>query len=327
MDSLGEILEKKFSERDASLKEIVRSEFKAQEEKQKESTICMSKASESQVSGVLNKLSMIVVAGECDIQGIEFAKFDWGTQYEVQGTARALEHLCGGLTAAGVLLEVEGGFQAIDTHAYPGLLNFDDDRVGKISGGTDIVITPYRVDPISLASEIAVIIELKTKSNVEKNGGLGAIEFNRQAILELCSARCLSHQPGILVVLTDLNSGAIAFETVFSNDSQNYFIHKISLRHDQVCPFIAHFLSSCSVPNPSFVPSANSDDPREAGVVHFKRAKLSDIGTSLAWEHMEEMKEETEPWSRERALVVRDFFQSLNLERTPTVIEYSTMYT
>ena len=261
-----------------------------------------------------------------NVEGIEFEPFAWGGDSEPQGTPRAIEHICDGLIKAGVSLNKDGGFQIYDTHSDPNVLSFSDERVGKLKGGTDVIIAPYRVDKLSLRSKLSVIIELKTTMSIASDSALfDATQLKVQTILELCCARCVSDQPGILAVLTDLSTGAVAFEAVMEPGSE-YFIRKMSLQLNQLYPFIANFLSQYAIADPRLPFSVMSDDPRLQDVARFKKSRLT-VGPSLALEHWEELREMTEPWTRERAMATRDLFQSLGVDYTPSILHCSMMYT
>ena len=69
----------------------------------------------------------------------------------------------------------------------------------------------------------SVLFELKTDEDVLQYQDR-LRHFENEALLELLCARCLSRQPGILVVLTDLVSGAILYTIEYSveYDSLNW---------------------------------------------------------------------------------------------------------
>ena len=93
-------------------------------------------------------------------------------------------------------------------------------------------------------------------------------------ILKLCSARCLSDQPGILAIVTDLTTGAVAYEALVEADT-GYFIRKTPLQLNQLYPYIAQFLGQLATPDPLLPYAAGSDDPRLYDVTQFKKARLS----------------------------------------------------
>ena len=101
-----------------------------------------------------------------------------------------------------------------------------------------------------------------------------------------------------------------------------YCIRQVSLQLNQLYPYIAQFIGQLAIPDPLLPYAAGSDDPRLHDVTQFKKARLSVGQSTLAMEHWEELRDMTEPWSRERAMATRDLFQSLGVEYTPTILEY-----
>jgi hypothetical protein len=300
------------------VKNAVEEAFKKRDAEKEEYAISFSKASKSSVDKVLSSMEMIVIETDADdVEDVDIASFDWGTGDEKKETVRATSHMTEGLTAAGVLLNQNGGYQLLDTHNFSKLLDFSSANIGKLSGGTDNIITPYRVATESLKYEACVVVEYKTTQAVTKEGRLD--KFGYQALLELVAARCVSHQPSVLAILTDLSShGAIAYETIYHTESNSYHVQKLKLRHTQLYAYIARFLNRSTFPKPDFKALPESD------VVRFKKAKLiNQTDSSLAWEHFEELKEDSEPWSRERGIAARDLFQSWGVETIPSVIHCS----
>jgi hypothetical protein len=58
-----------------------------------------------------------------------------------------------------------GGYEIYNVHSDKTLLSIEDEKAGKVSGGTDIIVDPYGV------TEESVAIEVKsTKTVREKNG-------------------------------------------------------------------------------------------------------------------------------------------------------------
>ena len=155
-----------------------------------------------------------------------------------------------------------------------------------------------------------------------------AVSFQRQSIMELCSARCTSNQPGILVIITNLVSGAAAFSTTsYDEVTKTLHVKRTMLTLGQIFPFITEFLSSFAKPNPIFVPTLDSDNIVEQSVVKFKRAKLSGVEGSIAWEHLEEELLDNNSDGRTRVLLTKDFFRSyLSEDELPNILKYPTIY-
>ena len=152
-----------------------------------------------QVQAVLKRLDLLVLSiSTFSIQGIETNPFIWGRDTKSQDTARAIVHIRDGLIKAGVRIDQKGGQHIYDTHNDTDILSFSDERVGKLKGGTDVIIAPYRVDESCLRSKLAVIIDLipsistlPTTSPSQFNAS-DADHRKLQMLLKLCSARCLS---------------------------------------------------------------------------------------------------------------------------------------
>ena len=84
-------------------------------------------------------------------------------------------------------------------------LSLVDEKIGEISGGTAIIIVPFKTAKAGYRKAISVIFEIKTEVNMMK----GRDQFESQCFVELLAARCVSDQPYVLVVLTDLVSEAM----------------------------------------------------------------------------------------------------------------------
>ena len=235
-----------------------------------------------QVQAVLKRLDLVVLSiSISSIQGIETTPLRWGSDTQSQDTpTRAIEHIRDGLIKAGASLNQKGGFHIYDTHNDTDILSFSDERVGKLKGGTDVIIAPYQVEELCLYSKLAVIIDLIPSTstllttNTSQLFDSSGTDLKVPMILKLCSARCLSDQPGILAIVTDLTTGAVAYEALVEADT-GYFIRKTPLQLNQLYPYIAQFLGQLATPDPLLPYAAGSDDPRLYDVTQFKKARLS----------------------------------------------------
>ena len=70
----------------------------------------------------------------------------------------------------------------------------------------------------------------------------GFAHFEPQAELELLAARCVSDQPGVLVVLTDLVSAAIFYYIEYSPDQQIFEVVERPATLDEMGAVVAEFL-------------------------------------------------------------------------------------
>ena len=124
---------------------------------------------------------------------------------------------------------------------------------------------------------LSVLFELKTHDYVLTYGELA--HFEPQAELELLAARCVSDQPVVLVVLTDLVSAAILYYIEYSPDQQFFEVVERPATLDDMGAVIAEFLTSTAVPRSDYRPLENRNNPRETACLHFKKTKLThDVG-------------------------------------------------
>eukprot|EP01041_Mallomonas_annulata_P002545 gene2545-4964_t len=123
-------------------------------------------------------------------------------------------------------------------------------NIGCIRGGSDVVIVPRNASRHFLLYQICVLFELRTNSFED---GIP------QAVLELVCARCLSFQPQVMVVLTDLCT--------------------------DMAMVVSEVLSTTAVPRGDYQAREDLNDPREEGVKSFKRIKLS--SSEVLEQHLE----------------------------------------
>lgn len=238
-----------------------------------------------------------------------FDEFQWGGRSEDAGTPDARNHIEAQLIKFGVTIGV-GGFKVVDVHKNSTLLNLKEEKIGNISGGSDVVLLPFKTSVKGAQESLSVLFELKTHDNVLKYGGLA--HFEPQAELELLAARCVSDQPGVLVVLTDLVSAAILYYIEYSPDQQIFEVVERPATLDEMGAVVAEFLTSTAVPRSDYRPLEHRNDPRETACLQFKKTKLThDVG--LAFEHFEDMTDDTVPNSKERVELVKQLFASMDV--------------
>ena len=85
---------------------------------------------------------------------------------------------------------------------------------------------------------------------------------------------------------------------------------------------VTNFLAEKAVPNVQYRPLEEHNIERDIPVLVFKKTKVSH-NVGLALEHFDEMREDTEPNSRERALLMADLFRAMEVPRMPTMVHYS----
>ena len=242
--------------------------------------------------------------------GHHFDPFQWDGRSEDAGTLDARNHIEAQLVKFGIRIGLDG-FKVEDAHKHKTLLNVTEEKIVSISGGSDIVLLPFRTAVRGARESLSVLFELKTHDNV-LNSSDGLVSFEPQAQLELLAARCVSDQPGVLVVLTDLVSAAILYYLEYSPDQQTFEVVERPATLHEMGALVAEFLASTAVPRSDYRPLEDRNDPREAPCLQFKKTRLShDAG--LAWEHFQDMADDTEPNSKERAELARQLFRSMDV--------------
>jgi hypothetical protein len=303
--------------------EVLNSTLDERKENNREATIVISKATRAKSEKLLTKAQfLITTAPSLPVLRVEGSQaFDWEGQDEKNKTEEARIHLMSLLTSGGV--DFTNDFQLVNTSRVA-VLSFEDNNIGKISGGTDLIITAKGVAPPSYSKGICVLFELKTS---DKMNELGLAECAPQALVEFVAANFVSYQASILAVLTDLGSNSTAWKSTcdpVTGKVVNQEYPNLSL--DQVISLVASHLETDVVKDPTFVPSSTPNAPQAQRALQMKR-KLDDTDLNEALDQFEEMAEGTENWSRDRALATWHFLQKMGVEEMPTVVKYSMMYT
>jgi hypothetical protein len=281
----------------------------------KEKTIVISEASTQRVTSLYDRIGFVNVKGQAIEAGAgSFPVFEWQNMSEPDGTPAARDHLKRWLVDH--VVEFDADFQIVDVHRSRSVLNFEDKNIGKISGGTDIVIAPKNTAMSSLHKELCVVIELKTSEQIRVHK---ITHFAASAQVEFVAANCLSYQPGILEILTDLNSGAMAWCSSYNSENDTMRVEEFELTMDQLGWLLCKFLAEQTVRQPDFVPNPSSAEPsgRRHLLIKRKFADMSDVLSQFA-----DMAEGTDDWSRDRAAATWNLLQNCGVERMPTVLHY-----
>jgi len=301
--------------------DTINSTLNERERDKEEGTVVISEASQAKAERLYSRIGFVSVGSnppECIVNNCQ--PFDWQGQAEDLRTPAARDHLQQLLENAGLNFATD--FQLIDTHKSRSLLNFEDKNIGKISGGTDLIITPKGTGRISYGQQMCVLFELKTSQNIEKNG----IEtFIPSAVVEFISANCISHQPSILTVLTDLNNNTHAWKSYYDLSGKRVDVDEYeNLTLDQMISLVAYHLNQHVVKDARYSIHSSSDAQGQR-YTHLKR-KFDDSDLKEALDRFEDMAEGTADWSRDRALATWDFLQNMGVERMPATVKYSMMY-
>jgi hypothetical protein len=279
-------------------------------------------ASESAVRELLGNNDLIVYEEDVDqvntTTNAEFQPFLW-QQIEEKDTPRAKEHLQNQLSTFGVRFG-RGYYCIYDVHSHKTILSLDDNRTGKLSGGTDLLIAPFGLAVESAIKQSCVVIELKPCYDSSREDGIESLQkSNAQVTLELIAANYHSNQM-TLAVLTDLSSGANiwSLQRVPSESGDIVAIKKYTgVSLNQMADFIkSHLELNCCPQREYRLPQGNIQTrlrESERVMIAMKKARVTPPKSSLAWEHFEEMMEDAPLCSRERAQVLQEHWRSCGL--------------
>lgn len=287
----------------------------------KESTIVISHANTSAVRSLYQRVGFVNVMIDPPANALPIEPFDWGDSGEASGTPLVRDHMNKWLTE-----NVQGfadHFKLEDTHASHSILNFQDELIGNISGGADMIIVPNRTAATSFPQEICVVFELKTAKQVASTEGLR--HFANSAMTEFVAANYLSYQPAVMTILTDLCSGAIIWCAEWvSNDSPSggkVLVTECNATIGQMASMLNSFLMTKPIREPDFQPETRND-PRGERFYAMKR-KHTDISDQIS--RFEILTDGTADWSKERAAATWDFMQNCGFETMPALVRH-TMY-
>jgi hypothetical protein len=253
-----------------------------------------------------------------------FAKFAWGSRSEVQGTAAAISFVREQLSVSGVHFGTDG-YKLFGLHNQPQYLDTVISGKYALKGTSDVAIAPYHTVEAYSAFVACVLIEFKTTAQFENDN-------TPQLLAETMALRCLSCQPSVLCVLTDLNDGAFVAKTAWNDVPMKTIVevsNKVTVSQMYRC--IADFLCTSTVPEMSQIPMNPElpyDPVFEPAMQMKKLLKRKRGDSSSAVEQYEELAEGTLPFSRERALAVRHLFQSYGFDEMPRCLssDYTQIY-
>lgn len=302
--------------------EAVLAKLEERDKAKKDVTVVISSATQSKVESLFKQVGFhkkVYDGPVISAPSVSFTSFDWDQRDEDTALPDARIHIENELKKFGAQIGPDG-YAVEDVHLKKNLLNVKDEKVGAISGGSDIAVVPYNTAKSGIGTCICVLFEIKTSDNVSRfNDHLK--HYEPQAQVELLASRCLSDQREVLVVLTDLVSGAILYTIEYDVEHKGFNAVEQEVTLDQMGAIVAKFLAETAVPNVSFRPVEDQQDPRDISVIAFKKTKLShDVG--LALEHFNDMVDDTEPNSRQRAYLVEQLFRSMEVPRMPTMVHH-----
>jgi hypothetical protein len=274
--------------------ELDRREFEAEI-----TTVVLSNASQSKVDVIYQKMGLNAVVGDVPVPSHDFEPFNWNGETEPVGTPRACQHLETQLTSFGCTFG-RNGYKVVDIHTKNNLLNFEDKRVGKLTGGSDVAIVPFKTATSGVKFQLCVLFELKTDGAVLKDGLEASFA---QAKLELIAAWCLSHQQ-CMVVLTDITSRALVYDLTHTAATGGFQLIEYDCNLSQMAQLVTEFLSNSTLADATYIP--NEGNPISEPKLAFKRCKLSPID-SLALDDFLMYGQFLPPGSKERCDMVSQF--------------------
>ena len=261
-----------------------------------------------------------------------FVPFAWNSRKEDDAMGDLYEHIFTELEKFNAPLSKadapDGKFKLVDVHKHRRLLDVSDDKLAKISGGTDFLVVPQGVADESYASTACVILEAKSEQRLFTEG-LG--KNLPQLIVEMIAARYHSAQPNVMAVLSDFATKTCVMVYDYNPETEVISIVKYAdVSLNVLGKLIASHLSNrdCSVPNATYAPTVRGEPKAEERfVLACKRKWHTDLLTTVAWEHFEEMMPDTRPFSSERRELVGQLFTSWGCERIGgSVDNSSSMY-
>jgi len=262
-------------------------------------TVVLSSASQSKVDAISQKLGLNAVVGDIPSPNHYFEPFNWNGESEPEGTPRACQHLETQLTKFGCIFG-RNGYKVVDIHTRNSLLNFEDRRVGKLTGGSDVAVVPFKTASSGVKFQLCVLFELKTDGAVLRDG----LEVSfAQAKLELIAAWCLSHQR-CMVVLSDISSRALVYELSYTAATNGFQLIEYDCNLSEMAHLVTEFLSSATLADATYVPIEGN--PISEPKLAFKRCKLSPID-SLALQDFLMYGQFLPPGSKERCDMVSQF--------------------
>gem|GEM_PF-3868093 len=285
--------------------------------------MAISSISDAKLQNLIDIFELTIVDGIADILPvvIPFSQFDWKGRQEdnKQAMAEACEHLQTQLSKFGVIFG-RGGYKLCDVHSSRSILNVQHSKF-SLTGGTDFIIIPFETNVrLGAPKELCVIFELKT--DVAMEGGIQ--KYHNQAIVEAIAARYVSHQPGILSVLTDLKNNTSMFEYSYGGDLKFSIVTYENVSLEFMASKVSAFLRDITFADAKYVPPNEIAEAseREKGVVVFKKHKIEHY-SSLAFEHLQDMMMDSSNWTmKERAQLVANLFESVE-QPMPISVQYA----
>jgi len=278
------------------------------DEEKESNTIAFSTVSKNTIRSYLAFIKMAILVEDppnAVENNVSFEPFQWLDTEEID-TPRAISHLEQELKKFGVLFG-RNNYKMYDVHKIDTLLSFQDEKSGSLSGGTDLIIAPYGIAMESVINLSCVAFEFKTNVAVDQKE---LESFYYEAVMELIATNYHSDQM-TLVVLTDLCTNNCILLTLTMESDKLAILKYSDVTLNQMAIFVhSHLQQNCFPIRTYSLPDGN-EGLRESEIIMkaWKKERVSDMTTSLEWEHFQEMLEDAPIGSKERAMIIRDHFR------------------
>mmetsp|Transcript_19695 Transcript_19695/g.27054 ORF Transcript_19695/g.27054 Transcript_19695/m.27054 type:complete len:298 (+) Transcript_19695:127-1020(+) len=278
------------------------------DEEKESNTIAFSTVSKNTIRSYLAFIKMAILVEDppnAVENNVSFEPFQWLDTEEID-TPRAISHLEQELKKFGVLFG-RNNYKMFDVHKYDTLLSFEDEKSGSVSGGTDLLIAPYGIAIESVRKLSCVAFEFKTNVAVDQKE---LESFYYEAVMELIATNYHSDQM-TLVVLTDLCTNNCILLTLTMESDKLAILKYSDVTLNQMAIFVHSHLQQNCFPIRSYRLPDSNEGLKESEIIMkaWKKARVTDITTSLEWEHFQEMLEDAPVGSKERAMIIRDHFR------------------
>jgi hypothetical protein len=238
--------------------------------------ISISTSAPARVGALFSRMDFRAIIGDApSAEGkVSFDAFPWDRRSEQDQMPGVRTHIEEQLKKLGVPLG-RGGYKIEDVRMRGHLLDVSDDKVGVLRGGPDFAVVPFNTSKVAIRQAVCILWHIKTDISIQPCVA-SLNRFESEAFLALLAARCLSDQPGVLVVLTDLISGALLTELEYSAQYKSFSVVQYDVMTlNQMGSMVAQFLARTAVPDASFRPVQSHPNPRDIPAVVFKKTKLS----------------------------------------------------
>ena len=219
--------------------------------------LSISRVSWKRLRRVSRALNARLCTNEIVDRGHACVAYAWTPATEAQQCPEIVNHLRTCLP----FLE-DRGFKLVDVHTDHDLLTTDTFTRVNMRGGTDAAIVPRNA--VGYSEILCVAFEFKNPAVVAATDSLN------QAIAKVLAVRCLSSQPEVAVVLTDMTATAMIFRSAPTADGRGIAVYESTTTLSGMVAFLDDFLNPVTGP---VVNTAMYFEPDDAPLAVWKRSK------------------------------------------------------